>query len=84
MNEEDVIRYWEEMAEQWDPDNGERLIFDSLESIVGNTPHLLRGAIEAAARAIGRRFCPHGETAPEPLQNIKKLLYVRVQGGVAW
>ena len=73
MNEEDVVRYWEHMAEQWDPSDGERVIFDSLLSIAGNNPHLLRGVIEAAARAIGRRFCTHGETTPEPLHDVKKL-----------
>lgn len=72
MNEEDVVSFWEAQAEEWDQEGNSSVISDALAAIARESPHLLRGATEAAARAVARRFCTHG-AAPQPLPDIRSV-----------
>ena len=70
MNEGDIVLFWEAQAQTWDEENNRRVVSDTLGAIAAETPDVLRQATEAAARAVGRRFCPHGATPPLSLPDI--------------
>lgn len=71
MDEGQVIAYWEATASEYDATDNPHVISEALLSIAAATPELYRGAMEAAAKAVGLRFCPHGNKIPGPLPEIK-------------
>ena len=73
MDPEDIAQFWEAKAAEWDPVNAPLVVWDELVLIADTTPQLLPEATSAAARAVGKRFCCHGDNEPQPLPDIRDL-----------
>lgn len=73
MNETDVALFWESQAEGRNKKDKRSDVSDALAVITVDSADLQRGTTEAVARAVARRFCPHGATPPLPLPDIKNL-----------
>lgn len=72
MDEQDVAGYWQHEARSYDPVENPLHIWEILLLIAEQTPGLFCGAVQAAATAIGTRFCTHA-TVPGPLPDIGPL-----------
>lgn len=73
MDEGEVIAYWEATALEYNASADPHVVAKALLSIAAATPDLYRGAMEAAAKAVGRRFYPLGDAVPGPLPDIKAI-----------
>lgn len=73
MDEGQVTAYWEAVALEYDAQANPGVVAEALLAIADATPDLYRGAVEAAAKAVGRRYCTHGNADPQPLPDISDL-----------
>lgn len=67
------MEYWQHEAAAYHPEDNPHNIWDALVTIAEQTPDRFREALEAAAAAVGTRFCTHAH-APGPLPDISSLV----------
>lgn len=70
---DDVAAFWQHHAEAFCPQSNPLNVWEELLLIAGQTPERFREALQAAAAAVGERYCCHGSTPPGPLPDISKL-----------
>ena len=70
---DDVTEFWQRHAEAFCPQNNPHNVWEELLLTAAQAPERFREALQAAAMAVGARFCCHGTTPPGPLPNISKL-----------
>ena len=70
---DDVHAFWQHHAEAFCPEGSPLHVWDELLLIAAQTPERFREAMEAAASAVGARYCNHGCTPPGRLPDISDL-----------
>ncbi|CAB1108534.1 unnamed protein product [Ectocarpus sp. CCAP 1310/34] len=69
---DDVAAFWQHHAEGFCPQGNPLHVWQELLLIAARTPVRFREALQAAAVAVGARYCNH-DTPPGPLPDISKL-----------
>ncbi|CAB1096551.1 unnamed protein product [Ectocarpus sp. CCAP 1310/34] len=69
---DDVAAFWQHHAEGFCPQGNPLKVWEELLLIAAQTPDRFREALQAAAVAVGARYCNH-DTPPGPLPDIRKL-----------
>ncbi|CAB1109277.1 unnamed protein product [Ectocarpus sp. CCAP 1310/34] len=69
---DDVASFWQHHAEGFCPQGNPLNVWEGLLLIAAQTPERFREALQAAAVAVGARYCNH-DTPPCPLPDISKL-----------
>lgn len=69
----DIAEYWQHKAAAYDPEDNPYNVWEALLLIAEDTPANFREALQAAAAAVGARFCNHAH-APSPLADIRNLV----------
>ncbi|CAB1119304.1 unnamed protein product [Ectocarpus sp. CCAP 1310/34] len=69
---DDVAAFWQHHAEGSCPQGNPLNVWEELLLIAAQTPERFREALQAAAVAVGARYCNH-DTPPGPLPDISKL-----------
>lgn len=70
---DDERAFWRHHAEAFCPQGNPLNVWDELLLIAAQTPERFREAVQAAATAVGARYCDHGDSPPGPLPDIRKL-----------
>ena len=74
MDEGQVKAFWQHHAAEYNEDTNPHNVAEALQAIAAQQPELYRGAVKAAAAAVGaRNECIHGDTTPGELPNIRNL-----------